>query len=163
LAIPVIEESLKTMAIWPFLRRGLPGNEAFLGGALGGAGYALFEALFLTQPGDVWLATTLARVGATLLHVFTASLTSWGLMEGVRRRRYFVTIATFGVGVTMHGLWNLAAVTIGFASLPMGSAVGPFPDGTDTLAALLLLILILIAGLGLVFAWRRLAGRDLPA
>ena len=156
LAIPAIEEIVKTMAVWPFLRRGLSPAQAFLGGALGGAGYALFEAVFLTQPGEVWLVTTVARAGATLLHVFTAALASWGLMEGVRRRRYGVTLAAFAAAMSMHGLWNLAAVTIGVSSVPLDAALPPVVAWLARLAPALLAGLTAVSAFGLLAAWRLL-------
>ena len=156
LAIPAIEELVKTMAVWPFLRRGLSPAEAFLGGALGGAGYALFEALFLTQPGEVWLITTVARAGATLLHVFTAALASWGLLEGVRRRRFWVTLAAFAVAISMHGLWNLMAVTIGISSVPVDAGIPATLAGLANLAPALLACLTTASAIGLITAWRLL-------
>jgi hypothetical protein len=159
-AVPVIEEFIKTMGVWPFLRRGLSSAEAFLGGALGGAGYALFEALFLTQPGEAWIATTFARIGATLLHVFTAALTSYGLMRGVRTRRYAVTVGTFLAAMAMHALWNLSAVTIGISSTPVGASAQTPSSGDYALAMLVLITLTAISGLGLVLAWRRLPGPE---
>lgn len=156
LAIPMIEELVKTMSVWPFLRRGLSPAQAFLGGALGGAGYALFEALFLTQPGEVWLLTTFARAGASLLHVFTAALTSWGLMEGVHRRRYGVMVGAFAAAITMHGLWNMSAVTIGISSVPVETPLPPVLEGLAGLAPLLLACLIAVSVLGLLTSWRRL-------
>lgn len=154
LAIPAIEELVKTMAVWPFLRRGLSPTEAFLGGALGGAGYALFEALFLTQPGEVWLITTLARAGATLLHVFTAALASWGLLEGIHRRRFGITVAAFAVAISMHGLWNLTAVTIGISTVPVDAGLPATLAGLAAVAPALLACLTAVSALGLISAWR---------
>ena len=156
LAIPVIEEVIKTMAVWPFLRRGLSAAEAFLGGALGGAGYALFEALFLTQPGEAWVTTTFARIGATALHVFTAALTSYGLVRGVRLRRYGLTVATLLASIAMHALWNLSAVTIGISSLPIETSPPSAVTGASGVAGILLIVLAVISALGLVLAWGRL-------
>jgi hypothetical protein len=156
LAIPMMEELVKTMAVWPFLRRGLSPAQAFLGGALGGAGYALFEALFLTQPGEVWLVTTIARSGATLLHVFTAALGSWGLMEGVRRRRYGVMAGAFAAAVLMHGLWIMAAVTIGVSSAPVDTAIPPALSGVVSVVPALLAMLTIISATGLLVGWRLL-------
>ncbi|HSR48196.1 MAG TPA: hypothetical protein VLL77_09460 [Anaerolineales bacterium] len=157
--IPILEETIKTMAVWPFLRRGLAPAEAFLGGALGGAGYGLFEALFLTQPGEGWVMTTIARSGATILHVFTAALTSWGLMEGVRRRRYALMAVTFVAGLAMHAAWNAAAVTIGIVSFPI-EGVGPSGlEGLAALAPVLLTGLIALSAAGLTLGWRRLAAQ----
>jgi hypothetical protein len=160
LAIPVIEEIIKTMAVWPFLRRGLSSAEAFLGGALGGAGYALFEALFLTQPGEAWIATTFARIGATLLHVFTAALTSYGLMRGVRTRRYAVTVGTVLAAIAMHALWNVSAVTIGISSTPIGASPELPGAGVNGLAVLVLVALTLTSASGLVLAWGRLPAAE---
>jgi hypothetical protein len=160
LAIPVIEELIKTMAVWPFLRRGLSSAEAFLGGALGGVGYALFEALFLTQPGEAWIATTFARIGATLLHVFTAALTSYGLMRGVRTRRYAITVGAVLGAIAMHALWNLSAVTIGISSTPIGASPEPPGAGVNGLAVIVLLALTLTSALGLVLAWGRLPAAE---
>lgn len=156
LVIPVLEEAIKTMAVWPFLRKGLPPAEAFLGGALGGAGYALFEALFLTQPGEGWFMTTLARSGATLLHVFTAAVTSWGLMEGVRRRRYRTMAVAFAGALTMHAAWNASAVTIGISSIPLDGVVSPSIEGLAAAAPAVLTLLIAVSILGLTLVWKRL-------
>jgi hypothetical protein len=160
LAIPVIEELIKTMAVWPFLRRGLTATEAFLGGALGGAGYALFEALFLTQPGEGWVGTTLARIGATSLHVFTAGLTSYGLIQAVGRKRYAVAVGTFLAATAMHALWNLAAVTIGIGSVPIAASTPPPLADFSGAAALLLIVLSVVSILGLTLIWERLARQE---
>jgi hypothetical protein len=78
LVVPAIEEIVKTITIWPILRRPLSSLEAFLSGVLGGAGFALVEALFLTQPGSDWASTIVAgnRRGdqETPLETFPGSL-----------------------------------------------------------------------------------------
>jgi len=160
LAIPLIEEAVKTMAVWPFLRRGLAPPYAFLGGALGGAGYALFEALFLTQPGETWLATTIARVGASLLHIFTAAVTSVCLMEAVRRRRLLVFVAGYAATVSMHALWNAAAVTVGIASVPLEGPAPGWLSGLRGLAPALLAVLSMISITGLANAGRILRAAE---
>jgi hypothetical protein len=65
MAVPLIEELAKTASVWPLLRRKISGAEAFLGGALGGIGFALAEALFLAQPSAAWAVTGIARALAT--------------------------------------------------------------------------------------------------
>lgn len=162
LVIPIVEEVIKSMAVWPFLRRGLAPAEAFLGGALGGAGYALFEALFLAQPGEAWLMTTIARTGATFLHAFTAALTGWGLMEGVRRKRYGVMIGAFAAALTMHAAWNAAAVTIGIGSVPLDSGLPSAFAGAAAGAPVLLAGLIVVSVVGLTAGWKRLEVQPVP-
>jgi hypothetical protein len=113
LIVPVIEETLKSVAVWPFLRRGLSPVEAFLSGTLAGGGYAMFEAMFLTQPGQGWVETMLARVGATFVHVLTAGLSSWGLVQGFRYRKWMRCFFAALTAIAIHGLWNASAVGIG--------------------------------------------------
>lgn len=113
LIVPIIEETLKSVAVWPFLRMGLSPAEAFSSGTLAGGGYALFEALFLTQPGAGWVETMLARVGATFVHVLTAGLSSWGLVQGFRYRAWAKGILAALLAIIIHGLWNAGAVGIG--------------------------------------------------
>jgi hypothetical protein len=112
IVVPIIEETLKSIAVWPFLTRGLTSAEAFLSGTLAGGGYALFEALFLTQPGEGWVETMLARVGATFVHILTAGLSSWGLVQGFRYRRWERCILAAVTAIIVHGMWNASAVGI---------------------------------------------------
>jgi hypothetical protein len=110
--VPLVEEAIKTLGIWPLLNRPISSAEAFLAGALSGSGYALFEALLLTRPMQGGLALLAARGGATLMHAFTGAIGTWGIAEGIYRRKW----ASLGLGfigaVAIHGLWNVAATSI---------------------------------------------------
>jgi hypothetical protein len=157
LAVPVIEEVAKTMAVWPYLRRRITSAEAFLGGALGGAGYALFEALFLTQPGEDWAVTTIARAGASLLHIFTAGLTSWGLVSAIQQRRWRVLALAYLASTGLHAAWNASALTVGLASIPVG-ATPSTPDGLALVSLTGMAALSLASLAGIWVAWDRLRG-----
>lgn len=111
--VPMVEEVIKTIAIWPFLKRGLTKTEAFLGGALAGAGYALFEAFFLAQPGENWGITMIARAGATLIHMFTTGLTAIGLAKAAREHTFKKAIPYYLIAVAIHAIWNLCALALG--------------------------------------------------
>jgi hypothetical protein len=113
--VPLVEEAIKTLGVVPFLGIRLSPSEAFLGGVLSGLGYALFEALFLPQPGTGWVETMLARIGATLMHAFTAGLTGWALAEMVVRRKPIPALLAYPVAAAIHGVWNASAVAIGLA------------------------------------------------
>ena len=117
IVVPLIEEAAKTMAVWPFLRKGLSPASAFIGGAIGGAAYGLFEALFLTQPGPAWTTTMIARIGATVMHSFTAGISSWGLNQAVCNRNWNRFGRAYLVAVVMHALWNGIALGISFNSI----------------------------------------------
>ncbi len=158
--VPLVEEGLKSIAVWPLLRRNLTGAEAFMGGALAGAGYALFEALFLTQPGELWLAAIVGRTGASFLHPFTAGIVSWGLVEGVQRRRWrrFVLAYLFATG--FHGLWNASAVAMGLSILgsegPASRLSAPVTQTIQVIAPMLLFSMTAIAVTGLALLGRQL-------
>ena len=128
-AVPLIEELFKTLTIWPLLTRPMSAGQAFLGGALGGAGYALFESLFLPQAGDAWLLTMVARTGTPLIHAFNTGLVCWGLAEAIRRRRWLFFGGTYLLAVGLHGLWNIAAVGVGLS----GFGVEAVPELLDPL------------------------------
>ncbi|HJX40010.1 MAG TPA: PrsW family glutamic-type intramembrane protease [Anaerolineales bacterium] len=117
LLVPMLEEGLKTMSIWPLLRRGLSPAQAFLGGLLGGTGYALFESLFLPQPGGDWAATMLARGGTPLIHGLCTAMASWGLSQAVNQRRWGRLLGAYAAAVALHGSWNLGAVALGLSPL----------------------------------------------
>lgn len=110
--VPLIEEALKTLVVWPWIIRRRNSAEAFLGGVIGGAGYALFEAIFLTQAGPMWFPTMVGRAGATIMHAFTTGVASWGLSEGIRNKRWGRMVLSYLVAVTLHGLWNAGALSI---------------------------------------------------
>ncbi len=117
MAVPLIEELAKTASVWPLLRRKITGAEAFLGGALGGIGFALAEALFLAQPSAAWVVTGIARAGATMMHGLATGIASWALAEGILRQRWPRALAGIGAAVLLHGLWNVSAIGIGLTLL----------------------------------------------
>jgi RsiW-degrading membrane proteinase PrsW (M82 family) len=163
LIVPAIEETVKTIAIWPILRRPLTASEAFLSGTLGGAGFALVEALLLTQPGSEWGSTIVARAGATMMHTFTAGLTCWGIAEGIKKRRWRRLLGAFSISTILHGLWNTVAVGIAYATLSAETPRIPSPSIPTSYFTLggstLLVVLSLVAFGGLVLFSSHLAGQ----
>jgi len=119
--VPLIEEAVKSLSVVLIARRLDPAS-AFMGGAIGGAGYALFEALFLTQPDPSWLTTMVGRGGATMMHAFTAALTGWGISQVVHHRRWGRLALAYLTAVSMHALWNATAVGVGL--LQLGGQLG---------------------------------------
>lgn len=116
--VPIIEESLKSLAIIPILRRKPSPTESFLSGILGGVGFAFVEALFLTPTGADWTQTMFTRSGATMMHTFTAGVTCWGIGQAITYKRWNRFFGAFSVAIIMHGLWNAAAIGIGIGILP---------------------------------------------
>jgi hypothetical protein len=162
--IPVVEEGLKSIAIWPILRRSPGASQAFIGGALGGLGFALVEGMFLTQPDMSWLPTAFIRGGASMMHALATGITSWGLAEAVVRRRFWRLPAAFAVAIGLHGLWNLSAVSLGVSQLGYDagfSSITPTLENllTVTGAAMLGFLSLLAAG-SLPIIARRLAAQS---
>jgi hypothetical protein len=158
--VPLIEEAVKTLSVLPIAGRLTP-SQAFLGGAVGGAGYALFEALFLTQPDPSWLTTMIGRGGASLMHAFTAAITCWGISQVIAGRRRWGRLAlAYLVSVGMHATWNAAAIGLGIVQVNMEIGSLELPGGWETLvvrgAPILLSALSLTALVGLPLGALRL-------
>jgi hypothetical protein len=145
--VPAVEELAKTAAVWTSLRRGLPAGQAFLTGVLAGAGYGLFEALFLSQPGAEWSITAVGRIGAAFMHAATAGITSWGLMEWARERRWTRALAAYAVAVLGHAIWNMAALAAGYEALLRES--GPAGGQAEALSFLSTGSVVVLIGLSL--------------
>lgn len=117
--VPLIEETLKPAGLWLLARRSLTPTEGFALGALSGAGYALFESLFLSASGQAWSVVVIARIGTAALHILTTALTGWGLALAWGQKKYARLGLQFGVAVLLHAAWNaLTALNAAAALLP---------------------------------------------
>jgi hypothetical protein len=125
--VPLIEEGAKTIVVWPLLPRKISPSESFLGGAIGGAGFGLFESLFLAQQAGLWFASMLGRTGTSFIHALTTGITCWGLAKSIQKREIRWTVAAYGLAVLIHGAWNAAALGIGLGTVspPYESQVEP--------------------------------------
>jgi hypothetical protein len=160
--VPLLEEGIKALGVVPFLRLRLSPSEAFLGGVLSGLGYALFEALFLPQPGSGWVETMLARIGATLMHALTAGLTGWALGEAVVRRKPFPALAAYPVAVVIHGAWNACAVAVGLAGIAAEAAGSQLTEPPYVVVAAAGVLILAALTLGATVAIPRIARRLMP-
>ncbi len=158
LMVPLIEEISKTAAIWPLLPRRIGSSEAFLGGALGGTGFALAEALFLAQPGTGWMVTAAARAGATMMHALATGIASWALAEGLTRQRWRQASLGFSIAVALHGMWNVGAIGIGLSQLALRASTTVSPALMNRVASASL-GLILTLGVGATLLLPRLQAR----
>ena len=111
--VPMVEEAIKTIGVWPIIRRGFTQYQAFIGGAIAGAGYGLFEAFFLGQPGVSWVPVMIARAGATMMHMITTALTSLGIARARESGRWSDALRYYFGAVFLHSLWNISALGVG--------------------------------------------------
>jgi hypothetical protein len=149
--VPLLEEAIKTLGTWPILRRNPTPAQGFLGGALAGAGFSLFEALFAAEPGQAWLAILIGRTGTTLMHIFTAAITNWALVRAMRDRKWLTFVLTYLGAVGMHALWNASSVGMGLAAIILESdQSSPSAGYAATVTCMGFLILMSLVGFTMI-------------
>jgi hypothetical protein len=163
--VPLVEEAFKVLAagVMAHWIRPYPAR-AFLWGVASGAGFALVENLFNGTLGGVegWAAVAVSRFGATAMHCFTGGLVGWGWGQLWREQRPFRLVGSYAAAVTIHGVWNGAAVGVvllGASTLARaGDKVWYALAGVGTLALVGMLGLLTVAFiLALSLAGRKLA------
>ncbi len=149
--VPLLEEAIKTLGTWPILRRNLTPAQGFLGGALAGAGFSFFEALFVAEPGQAWWAILIGRTGTTLMHIFTAAITNWALVRSARDRKWLTFGLTYLGAVGMHALWNASSVGMGLAAIILESdQSSPSAGYAGTVTCMGSMILMSLVGFTLI-------------
>jgi len=142
-AVPLIEEAVKSVSIWPLIRQRPSVAQAFVGGVLCGSGYALVESLLLSQPGEDWVPSMIARAGTPLIHAFGTGLVSWGVVEALVNRRPLRLLGLYLAAAGMHGMWNFTALAVGLSgfSLEVGAGLlSPAAAGLVGLSGLVVLL-----------------------
>ncbi|MGE5221706.1 MAG: PrsW family glutamic-type intramembrane protease [Omnitrophica WOR_2 bacterium] len=163
--VPLIEEAIKPIGVWFLYGRELTAVEGFTAGLLSGTGYALFENVGLTTfSGSDWTVTVAVRSLTCLLHILTAGLTGWGLVQAWRYHRYLRLLLVYLAAVLIHGLWNGLALVPAASSLAVsGLPAGLSADRLSVIAyagMFLLGLLLFILLLGLNRSFKRLAAPE---
>ena len=128
LLIPMVEELLKPLALWFFIKQDWSPSEGFSAGLICGASFALVESVtsLASVPQEAWLSTLVGRIGTCLLHTLTAGLTGWALTSAWRESNYKRLGLTYLVCVLIHGCWNFFALIYGLGSDPELFGSSPF-------------------------------------
>lgn len=162
--VPLIEEIFKPIGLWFLAKRGLTPAEGFAGGVLSGAGFALFENLGnASMGGEGWSALVTVRIATALLHMLTTGLTGWALVSAWNERRYLRLGLTYGLAITLHGLWNgMAILSVGAMQLPEPLVL---PDAFRTLGSVAIvgLVFMVLANGAAYLGFNRYLRRGLPA
>lgn len=113
---PLVEELIKPLALWFFIKQSWTESEGFSAGLVCGAAFALMESVsaIVTLPQENWTALLIARIGTGLLHTLTAGLTGWGLVSAWKNGNFKRLGITYLISMSLHGLWNFFALLIGF-------------------------------------------------
>lgn len=113
-AAPLIEEFLKTCAVWLLFKKELTPSRGFAVGAVCGAAFALVESLgALSRPFDsvTWAAVVIGRVGTGIMHILAAGLSGWGIASLASRGKIGHTLLGYLAAFSLHGLWNFCTIT----------------------------------------------------
>lgn len=156
--VPLIEEALKPLALWFFMKRGMTGIEGFTAGLLCGAGFALVESItsILAVPGEAWGFTIIGRVGTGLLHIFTAGIMGWALCASWQDGKYTRSGVVFLVNVLVHGVWNFLAVSSALTDrLPVTLNLFPGLPVWVSPAAMVAIFVLLFTGLWIMNRYLR--------
>ena len=121
---PMVEETVKPLAVVLFIGRVRSAAEAFALGMACGIGFDLVETSFYISSGyHDWLNIALLRTAAALLHGFGAAMVSLGwyyLIHG-KKGRFLRAFACWLYAVLQHAIWN---GSWGLVLLP--APIGPF-------------------------------------
>jgi hypothetical protein len=123
LAVPLMEELFKPLAVWIFAKKIESPAQGFAMGVLSGAAFALIESLNASGDGTMdWPAIVSIRAGTSLLHMTASGLVGWGIVSAFHEKRPSKFFAAYFAAAAIHGLWNACAVGVGVSMV--GEYVG---------------------------------------
>jgi len=162
LVIPMVEELLKPLALWIFIKHRWSPAEGFVAGMLSGATFAFVESItaLAADSSASWLTIAGVRAATALLHIATAGLMGWALTSSWKDGKYARIGLTYIGVVLVHGTWNLLAVIEGFSAIPGVAGTSVIPSQTSfapwimALLAVGLLALLVIMNINLVKNYR---------
>jgi len=117
IVVPIIEELLKPIGVWLLAGRKLSPAAGFTAGAISGAAYAFIESLVLTSNDQQWASMVVARIGTSVIHIFTTGLTGWAIVQTWNKHRIKLFIVSFLAAISIHGLWNALIMVSSFTIL----------------------------------------------
>jgi RsiW-degrading membrane proteinase PrsW (M82 family) len=140
---PLIEETVKPLAVIIFIGRVRSAAEAFVLGLAAGIGFNLIETTgYISSGYQDWLSVALVRTGSGLLHGFGAAMVTlgWYYLINPGKHRGLKVVGCWTYAVLQHAIWNGSwgltllpgsigsyfnntNVTIGSVSLPVYSFV----------------------------------------
>jgi len=106
---PLIEETVKPLAVIIFIGRVRSAAEAFVLGLAAGIGFNLIETTGYISTGyQDWLSIALIRTGSGLLHGFGAAMVTlgWYYLTHPGKHRGLKVVGCWTYAVLQHAIWN---------------------------------------------------------
>ena len=106
---PLIEESVKPLAVIIFIGRVRSAAEAFVLGLAAGIGFNLIETTgYISSGYQDWLSIALIRTGSGLLHGFGAAMVTlgWYYLTHPGKHRGLKVAGCWTYAVLQHAIWN---------------------------------------------------------
>ena len=126
---PLIEESVKPLAVIIFIGRVRSAAEAFMLGLAAGIGFNLIETTgYISSGNQDWLSVALVRTGSGLLHGFGAAMVTlgWFYLTHPGKHRGLKVTGCWAYAVLQHAIWN---GSWGLILLP--GSIGSFFNNTN--------------------------------
>ncbi|MGZ3608730.1 MAG: PrsW family intramembrane metalloprotease [Ktedonobacteraceae bacterium] len=126
---PLIEETVKPLAVIIFIGRVRSAAEAFVLGLAAGIGFNLIETTgYISSGYQDWLSVALIRTGSGLLHGFGAAMVTlgWYYLTHPGKHRGLKVAGCWTYAVLQHAIWN---GSWGLTLLP--GSIGSFFNNTN--------------------------------
>ena len=126
---PLIEETVKPLAVIIFIGRIRSAAEAFVLGLAAGMGFNLIETTgYISSGYQDWLSVALIRTGSGLLHGFGAAMVTlgWYYLTHPGKQRGLKVAGCWTYAVLQHAIWN---GSWGLTLLP--GSIGSFFNNTN--------------------------------
>jgi len=118
LAVPLIEETSKTILMWPLINRIRRPVDGFVLGTLCGAAFALAENFGFSSTGSAdWTINVATRATAALPHMLNSGILGWALVSAWKEHRYGQLAKAFLAVILIHGAWNATSLGLAMNSL----------------------------------------------
>jgi RsiW-degrading membrane proteinase PrsW (M82 family) len=153
---PIVEETIKPLALALYIGRIRSASEAFLLGMACGIGFAVIETVSYIGSGyHDWLTVAIERTGAGLLHGVGAGMVAlgWYFLTHANTHRVLKALGCWSYAVLQHVIWNATAVlgllpgqigaTINSWNLNLGFVTLPFIEILNIIEAILILVFLL--------------------
>jgi RsiW-degrading membrane proteinase PrsW (M82 family) len=161
---PIVEETVKPLAVVVLIGRVRSAAEAFVLGMAGGIGFDLVEtAGYMGQGYKNWVDVAIERTSAGLLHGLGAAMVALGWYyithrsEMKKRKRVLIALGCWSYAILQHAIWNgssflqvlpgpvgqyLSSGSIGFGSLSLPAFLLVYMLET----VLILMVMLVVTG-----------------